>query len=78
MKKALKQAPVVLALSLLLALPLAGCGRRGQLESPGPATASSPPAQEGRYSLGANKGGDDLDDAPLPAPKRPFILDSIL
>jgi hypothetical protein len=49
------------------------------LESPdGPAKASGQAAQEGRYSLGAQKTSDDVEDAPLTAPKRPFILDSIL
>jgi len=74
-----RRAPVLIALTILLVLPLSGCGRRGQLESPdGPAKASGQAAQEGRYSLGAQKTSDDVEDAPLTAPKRPFILDSIL
>lgn len=74
-----KKASVLFTLSVLLALPLTGCGRRGQLESPDtPAAASGQPRQEGRYSLGAQKSGESDDDAPVIAPKRPFILDSIL
>lgn len=76
----MKKAPVLIALTILLALPLSGCGRRGQLGSPdttaGAATGQA--SQEGRYSLGAQKAGEGAEDAPPVAPQRPFILDSIL
>lgn len=75
----MRRASVLVALTILLTLPLSGCGRRGQLESPdGPAKATGQTAQEGRYSLGAQKTSDDNGDVPLIVPKRPFILDSIL
>ena len=76
----MNKAAVMLGLGILLALPLSGCGRRGQLESPdAPEGASAPKAtQNGRYSLGSQTADNDEDEAPILAPKRPFILDSIL
>ena len=76
----MNKAAVMLGLGILLALPLSGCGRRGQLESPdAPEAAAAPKAmQSGRYSLGSQSTDNDEDEAPVVAPERPFILDSIL
>ncbi|MFN3889968.1 MAG: LPS translocon maturation chaperone LptM [Beijerinckiaceae bacterium] len=86
-------APVLLG---VIALALAGCGRRGPLEAPpgAPAAASaqnqSPrlaPAGVGSRQNIADRdplsrpprtGDLEEDEPPIPAPKRPFILDPIL
>ncbi|MFM2443482.1 MAG: hypothetical protein RJB09_668 [Pseudomonadota bacterium] len=76
----MNKAAVMLGLGILIALPLSGCGRRGQLESPDAREAAASPkaTQSGRYSLGAQTADNDEDETPVTAPKRPFILDSIL
>ena len=88
-------APVLLA---VIALTLAGCGRRGALEAPPGApgqTANgqssgnrlSPVASGTSRQSAADRdplaptsriSGGDEEEAPIPAPNRPFILDAIL
>lgn len=94
-------APAILPLALIVvALALAGCGRRGSLEAPEGApnsTGAASQASPARLTpgLARNTGQQDLssrdpltpqprgaqvddDEAPIPAPNRPFILDSLL
>ncbi len=78
----MNRAVIALGAGLLMASMLAGCGRRGTLESPGTPpgqAASEKPSADGRYSLGGQtrQSADDVE-APVPAPKRDFFLDRIL
>jgi predicted small lipoprotein YifL len=65
------------AAACALALALAGCGRRGPLETPTEAAAPAPKA-----SADAGLFGDAVAPASKPAkpvrPKQPFILDPLL
>lgn len=81
------RAALLVCTAAVLALPLAGCGRRGALEAPESETraasqpvaarpaAGSPP----RSTVTMEGAGDEADDqSARPAPRRPFILDAIL
>ncbi|MDB5570783.1 MAG: hypothetical protein JWN93_1966 [Hyphomicrobiales bacterium] len=81
-----KKAALALTAGMLLAGALTGCGRRGNLETPGaPAGQSASPQSAGqqpvagRYSLGgqSTQAADDVE-TPVVAPKRDFFLDGIL
>ena len=77
----------ILAVLLLAAIALAGCGRRGALEPPEPAEAVSNPAQQttspvpgqplltGPVSPGAQ---EPAEAGPTAAPERRFFLDFLL
>jgi len=69
--------------ALLLALSVAGCGRKGSLDLPPQAAAHPAAAQPAQEPARAGQGGlFDQDDDDRPAPvqgqKRRIILDSLL
>ncbi len=63
-----------LALVLMAATALAGCGRKGDLERPG-ASAAPQPAQQGITGGFARPAEEPSED---PVPERPFILDALI
>ena len=72
-----------LTAALLLALSVAGCGRKGSLDLPPQATAQPAAPQSAQEPVRASRGGlFDQDDDDRPAPvqgqKRRIILDSLL
>ena len=70
----ISQKTMGLALALMVATPLSGCGRKGELERPG-ASATPAPAQQG-ITGGFARPAEELADEPMP--ERPFILDALI
>lgn len=69
------RAPLLVCMAIILASPLAGCGRRGALE-PAESDARASASQTGAsQTRAATAGAEEGEPA---APQRPFILDAIL
>lgn len=60
---------------LIVAVTLAGCGRRGGLEPPGTTEPATAPGGIAAVPLG---GPEPRRPDPTPAPDRPFLLDWLL
>jgi predicted small lipoprotein YifL len=69
-----------LILVALVAAALAGCGRRGALETPGePETTLAPGGGSAAYTLdAASPGAQEREREQPPAPQRRFFLDFLL
>jgi predicted small lipoprotein YifL len=81
----------LLLTAALVALSLAGCGRRGPLEAP-PEAAAVPAQPRAQAQAASDDDGEEVAEATLPAPvptarrrsrtytipKEPFVLDPLL